>query len=73
MNGNVWEWCQDYFSRDTNNIPKNGSPFLLQGSDRVLRGGCHHNGAIHCTVSKRYEIMPEASDECIGFRLAMSV
>jgi sulfatase modifying factor 1 len=72
MCGNVWEWCQDYFQRDINKIPKDGSPCLLESRDRVLRGGCHHNRAIHCTVSKRYEISPESKDECIGFRIAAS-
>lgn len=72
MCGNVWEWCQDYFQRDIHKIPKDGTPYLEETPDRVLRGGCHHNGAIHCTVSKRYEIFPEAKDECIGFRIAAS-
>jgi sulfatase modifying factor 1 len=71
MNGNTWEWCEDYFIRDTNYIPKDGSPFLDGGSDRVLRGGCHHNGDIHCRVSNRYEIIPDAADGCIGFRLVL--
>lgn len=73
MCGNVWEWCQDYFQRDIYKIPKDGTPYLGETLDRVLRGGCHHNGAIHCTVSKRYEISPEAKDECIGFRIAASI
>jgi formylglycine-generating enzyme required for sulfatase activity len=73
MNGNIWEWCQDHFIRDTNYIPKDGSPFSGDSTDRILRGGCHHNGAIHCRVDKRYEIIPEAADECIGFRLALQI
>jgi sulfatase modifying factor 1 len=72
MCGNVWEWCQDYFQRDIHLIPKDGTPCLIESNDRVLRGGCHHNGAIHCTVSKRYEIVTDAKDECIGFRIAAS-
>jgi formylglycine-generating enzyme required for sulfatase activity len=71
MSGNVWEWCQDYFQRDINMIPKDGTPCLIESKERVLRGGCHHNWAIHCTVSKRYEIAPDAKDECIGFRIAI--
>jgi formylglycine-generating enzyme required for sulfatase activity len=56
MSGNVWEWCQDSFVRDTNRIPADGSPFLGTAAERVLRGGCYHNWSIHCTASKRYEI-----------------
>lgn len=73
MSGNVWEWCQDYFQRDIHKIPKDGTPYSEGNNERVLRGGCHHNWAIHCTVSKRYEIVPEAKDECIGFRIAASI
>ncbi len=72
MSGNVWEWCEDYFQRDINQIPEDGTPCLIPSENRVLRGGCHHNWSVHCTVSKRYEIMPEFADECIGFRIAFS-
>ena len=73
MSGNVWEWCQDAFTRDVATIPGDGRPFLGPADDRVLRGGCYHNWAIHCTVSKRYEIAHDYRDECIGFRLVLSV
>jgi formylglycine-generating enzyme required for sulfatase activity len=69
MSGNVWEWCQDVFMRDVSRIPGDGTPYMGEGTGRVLRGGCFHNWAIHCTVSKRYEIGREYHDGCIGFRL----
>jgi sulfatase modifying factor 1 len=72
MCGNVWEWCQDYFQRDIHLVPKDGQPYLTTTDDRVLRGGCHHNWPIHCTVSKRYEIGEQFKDGCIGFRVALS-
>ena len=84
MCGNVWEWCQDAFTPDLAQIPTDGSPFAGGGAaaaaaaianaedERVLRGGCHHNWAIHCTVAKRYAIGRAFHDGCIGFRLAFS-
>jgi formylglycine-generating enzyme required for sulfatase activity len=72
MSGNVWEWCQDTFVKDVATIPPDGRPNLADGPDRVLRGGCFHNWAVHCTVSKRYEIGRECHDGCIGFRVVMA-
>src|SRR6266850_1098738 len=72
MSGNVWEWCQDVFTRDVGSIPRDGTALVGPGSERVLRGGCFHNWAVHCTVSKRYEIAADYHDGCIGFRLAIS-
>ena len=69
MSGNVWEWCQDVCTEDPNAIPGDGTPWLGPGSERRLRGGCHHNWDIHCTVSFRYGIAPDAHDGCIGFRV----
>ena len=71
MCGNVWEWCQDKCVSDVNAVPQDGSAWLGEGVDRRLRGGCHHNWDIHCTVSFRYGIAPGAHDGCIGFRLVV--
>ena len=73
MSGNIWEWCQDVYTPDVATIPTDGTPFFGAGEERVLRGGCFHNWAIHCTVSKRYEIASDYHDGCIGFRLVLSV
>lgn len=72
MSGNIWEWCQDEFTTDLSQIPTDGSPFQGHGSHRVLRGGCFHNWAIHCTVHKRYAIEQDAQDGCIGVRLVFA-
>ena len=71
MSGNVWEWCQDACA-DPGSIPLDGTPWTGPGSDRRLRGGCHHNWDIHCTVSFRYGIARDAHDGCIGFRLVLA-
>jgi formylglycine-generating enzyme required for sulfatase activity len=72
LSGNVWEWCQDVFTRTVAKIPRDGLPFGGPGEERVLRGGCFHNWAVHCTVSKRYEIAHDHHDGCIGFRLVFA-
>jgi formylglycine-generating enzyme len=72
MSGNVWEWCQDSFTRDTSQIPPDGAAFSGSADERVVRGGCFNNWAMHCTVSKRYEIARDCGDESIGLRLAVS-
>ena len=73
MSGNVWEWCQDVFTRDVERIPQDGSALSAPGDERVLRGGCFHNWAAHCTVAKRYEIAHDYRDGSIGLRLAFSI
>jgi formylglycine-generating enzyme required for sulfatase activity len=68
MCGNVWEWSQDVCVDDIDAVPPDGSPYLGPGTERRLRGGCHHNWDIHSTVWFRYGIAPDAQDGCIGFR-----
>ena len=67
MSGNVWEWCEDVCV-DVAAVPTDGSPYLGPGTERRLRGGCHHNWDLHCRVFWRYGIAPDAHDGCIGFR-----
>jgi formylglycine-generating enzyme required for sulfatase activity len=72
MSGNVWEWCQDGCVDDLDAVPRDGTPWLGSSPDRRLRGGCHHNWDIHCTVWFRYGIAQDAHDGCIGFRLVLA-
>ena len=72
MSGNVWEWCGDVFTPRVDLIPTNGAAFAGPGDERVLRGGCFHNWAMHCTVSKRYAMASDYHDGCIGFRVVFA-
>jgi formylglycine-generating enzyme required for sulfatase activity len=72
MSGNVWEWCEDAHTDDIKDLPPDGHPYRGDSPERALRGGCFHNWAMHCVVSKRYEIDRKFHDGCIGFRLVLS-
>ena len=70
MSGNVWEWCQDWFSYyEDEELTDPVGPST--GTDRVLRGGCWHTTASACRVSKRYGNMPSYREYMIGLRLAL--
>ena len=42
MHGNVWEWCQDYWSEQSNKEPAFDPKGPDTGSGRVVRGGSWH-------------------------------
>jgi formylglycine-generating enzyme required for sulfatase activity len=71
MSGNVWEWCEDVCT-DLASVPADGRPYTGPGTERRLRGGCHHNWDLHCTVWWRYGIQQDAHDGCIGFRVVLA-
>lgn len=72
MSGNVWEWCQDTCTEELGAVPSDGRPYVGPGTERRLRGGCHHNWDLHCRVWWRYGIGPDAHDGCIGLRVVLA-
>lgn len=72
--GNVWEWCDDWFSpyyykrSPVENPP--GAPF---GEARVMRGGsylCHDSYCHRYRVAARSSNTPDSSSANLGFRCA---
>lgn len=71
MSGNVWEWCNDRYSKYKSKTQFNPIG-ASSGSSRVYRGGSWNKYDTNCRVSNRYSSAPDDRYDNLGFRLAMS-
>lgn len=72
MHGNVWEWCQDWYSRYQSELVVDpGGP--MSAHTRVLRGGSWYRSGKACrSASRDHDVPLSHSYNFTGFRLARS-
>ena len=72
MSGNVYEWCNDWYSSDYySNSPRNNPQGPSSGSYRVVRGGGLRSNARFCRVANRGGYSPDGRGVNFGLRLAL--
>lgn len=73
MTGNVWEWCNDWFSSSYyGQSPKDNPPGPSGDAGHVKRGGSWNGTPVHVRAAYRNWKKNRESSIIVGFRLALA-
>jgi formylglycine-generating enzyme required for sulfatase activity len=72
MNGNVSEWCQDWFAAEYYESSEKSDPKgPYSGSGRVHRGGSFESPVAKCRSTPRFKELPTYKSPALGFRVVL--
>lgn len=71
MQGNLWEWCEDWYHSNYDGAPTDGTAWLSGGEQkyRVLRGGSWDHNAASTRPENRNHVTPDNRLSGSGFRV----
>ncbi|MDG5814636.1 SUMF1/EgtB/PvdO family nonheme iron enzyme [Chitinispirillales bacterium ANBcel5] len=75
MNGNVGEWCQNYYISYAGGemVIDHFSPRTSRRTERTYRGGSYSNSRDNIRSTFRYMMNPSSRDNRLGFRVVRSM
>lgn len=72
VNGNVCQWCQDYYDKDCyRSSPSKDPEGPSAGVARVARGGNWSDGAAGCRSARRFGSPPSSRNDYHGVRVVL--
>jgi formylglycine-generating enzyme required for sulfatase activity len=69
MHGNVWEWCADTWHDNYQGAPKDGSAWINDNDNPILRGGSWNDFPKYCRSAFRHSNYRASLYDEIGFRV----